>query len=164
MAILVESGRAAVATAIMNQPIHLAWGEGDPSWDVTKPTENTSTTSLVKELGRLKAVDAYSVVPNNNNGSIVVSGGKFDKSPNNAATKYLYLRFQFDFMDAQYASIRELGIYVGTQVSASVANPNAYLPDGAGNYSGGQLLVLEYLDKLVRSSQIRQQFEFVIQF
>ncbi|HGX3708900.1 TPA: hypothetical protein ACNEJR_003661 [Escherichia coli] len=163
MAILVESGRAAVATAIMNQPIHLAWGEGDPSWDVSKPSEATSTTGLLKELGRLKAVDAYCVVPNNTGGgSIVVSGGKFDKSPNNAATKYLYLRFQFDFMDAQFASIRELGVYVGTNVTA--ANKDVYLPNGAGNYSGGELLVLEYLDKLVRSSQIRQQFEFVIQF
>lgn len=163
MAILVESGRAAVATAIMNQPIHLAWGEGDPSWDVTKPTEATSTTGLLKELGRLKAIDAYSVVPNNTGGGqIIVSGGKFDPAPIGVATKYLYLRFQFDFMDAQYASIRELGIFVGTQVTA--ANPDVYLPDGAGNYSGGQLLVLEYLDKLVRSSQIRQQFEFVIQF
>ena len=38
-------------------------------------------------------------------------------------------------------------------------------PNAVAEYSSpGQLLVLEYIDKLTRAETIRQQFEFVIQF
>jgi hypothetical protein len=44
MAILTKSGRAAIAASIKQQPIHLAWGTGDPSWEsdhtVTKTFAN----------------------------------------------------------------------------------------------------------------------------
>lgn len=33
MAILTKSGRAAIAASIKQQPIHLAWGTGDPTWE-----------------------------------------------------------------------------------------------------------------------------------
>nr|DAM52248.1 MAG TPA: baseplate protein [Caudoviricetes sp.] len=33
MAILTDSGRAAVANSIKAQPIHLAWGSGSVDWD-----------------------------------------------------------------------------------------------------------------------------------
>lgn len=44
MAILTKSGRAAIAASIKQQPIHLAWGTGDPTWEnlytVTKSFAN----------------------------------------------------------------------------------------------------------------------------
>lgn len=158
MAILVESGRAAVAAAIKAQPIHLAWGEGEVVWDNAKPAEQTSETTVKNELGR-RIVSYSSFVTPDSAGQVIVSQGRFKEVT--TPTKYLYLRFQYDFPDAQQATIRALGIFVGTQVNAGVSGLD-YMP--IGQYSGGELLVLEYIDKLVRSSSIRQQFEFVIQF
>ncbi|MFP3021947.1 MAG: hypothetical protein ACEY3K_03045, partial [Wolbachia sp.] len=33
MSILTQSGRAAIAASIKEQPIHLAWGSGDANWE-----------------------------------------------------------------------------------------------------------------------------------
>lgn len=39
MAILTKSGRAAIAASIKQQPIHLAWGTGDPTWESAQEVE-----------------------------------------------------------------------------------------------------------------------------
>lgn len=183
MAILVEAGRAAVATAIMNQSIHCAWGAGDPSWDASRPTEPASATGLVKEIGR-RTVTQKSYVVLDPNGSIVVPGNRFEFTT--TPTKFLYLRFAYDFKDAatdpnnpaNNPVIRELGVFINTVPETSQpagqasVNPNfpdylmAAAPPAVQSEftSPGQLLVLEYIDKLTRAETIRQQFEFVIQF
>lgn len=160
MAILTDSGRAAVAAAIKAQAVHLAWGSGSTDWDVTPPTENISTTALLAEVGRRKVTQALFCTPSPT-GEIVVSEGRFTIS--DTPTKYLYLRFAFDFTDAQDAVIRELGIFVGTVVDPVVPAGQDYIVPAEVD-DQGQLLALEYIDKLQRSPQIRQQFEFVVQF
>ncbi|EMD0638872.1 hypothetical protein VPZ60_004288 [Salmonella enterica] len=160
MAILVTSGRAAVAAAIKAQDIHLAWGEGLSSWDAAPPSESAGTEQLEKELGRLICTQSQFCTENKTGGgTIIVANGRFDKSDD--PTNYLYLRFTYDFEDEKFADIRELGIFVGTKANAGV-DDKKYMQ--AGNYTDGQLLVLEYISKLTRSDQVRQQFEFVIQF
>lgn len=160
MAILTDSGRAAVATAIKAQEIHLAWGEGLVDWDVTPPTESTTTSALLMEVGRRKVTQALFCLPSPT-GEIVVSEGRFTVSA--TPTKYLYLRFAFDFEDSPAAVLRELGIFIGTVVDPSVPVGQDYVVPSELN-DPGQLLALEYIDKLQRSPQIRQQFEFVVQF
>lgn len=160
MAILTDSGRAAVANSIKQQPIHLAWGSGSPDWDVTPPTESVGTTALVAEVGRRKVTQSLFCNPDPL-GEIVVSEGRFTVS--NTPTKYLYLRFAFDFLDAPDATIRELAVFIGSAAKSTVPPGQDYLlPEDIEEQ--GQLLVLEYIQKLVRSPQIRQQFEFVVQF
>lgn len=160
MAILTDSGRAAVAQSIKDRPIHLAWGSGSVDWDITQPPESISTSELLAEVGRRKVTQAMFCSPDPL-GEIVVSEGRFTISQ--TPTKYLYLRFAFDFLDAQDATIRELGVFVGTVAkSTTPAGQDYLLPEDIE--SPGQLLVLEYIQKLQRSPQIRQQFEFVIQF
>ncbi|AZU37853.1 hypothetical protein BBB02_05220 [Wolbachia endosymbiont of Bemisia tabaci] len=39
MSILTESGRAAIAASIKEQPIHLAWGSGDANWESSHQVE-----------------------------------------------------------------------------------------------------------------------------
>lgn len=41
MAILTQSGRAAIAASIKQQAIHLAWGTGDPTWESAHEVEKT---------------------------------------------------------------------------------------------------------------------------
>ncbi|EDY2030049.1 hypothetical protein GTB64_004491 [Salmonella enterica] len=143
----------------MNQPIHLAWGSGDVAWDAQRTDPSTGATDLEAEVGRRKVTQTMYCTPKSD-GEIIVSQGRFTASV--APTKYLYLRFAYDFTDGAQATIRELGVFVGSQVSATPASPDYFLP--AEVTSKGQLLVLEHIDKLVRSQNIRQQFEFVIQF
>lgn len=167
MAILVDNGRAAVATAIKNQPIYLAWGNGDPSWDslndTQRPVEPISATDLTKEIGRRLVQSSQYVVRNDTNGKIIVSTGKFDPSPNNTPTRYLYLNFQFDYPDGGTEDIRELGVFVGGKIAPTLSENNGYIHKSEV-LDIGQLLVLEYIDKLHRLSTIKQTFEFVIQF
>lgn len=160
MAILTDSGRAAVATAIKAQALHLAWGNGVVDWDAVPPTESVSTSSLISEVGRRKVTQVMFCVPDTN-GEIIVAEGRFSISQ--APTKYLYMRFAFDFPDGGTNVLRELGVYVGTVAKAQVpANQDYLLPGDV--LDPGQLLSLEYIQKLTRSDQIRQQFEFVLQF
>lgn len=160
MAILTDSGRAAVATAILAQTIHLAWGNGNVSWDATPAPESPTTSVLLAEVGRRKVTQALYCKPDPA-GELVVTEGRFTVS--NTPTKYLYLRFAFDFEDASDQTIRELAIFVGTVAKATVPTNQSYLLP-ADIETPGQMLVLEYIQKLVRSPQVRQQFEFVVQF
>ncbi|WP_264338870.1 hypothetical protein [Wolbachia endosymbiont (group A) of Cheilosia soror] len=41
MSILTQSGRAAIAASIREQPIYLAWGSGDPTWESSYKVEKT---------------------------------------------------------------------------------------------------------------------------
>ncbi|HBR1863909.1 TPA: hypothetical protein L9M48_004888 [Klebsiella pneumoniae] len=160
MALLTDSGRAAVATSIKQNPIHLAWGSGSVDWDASQPPESIGTSTLLAEVGRRKVTQAMFCTPDPL-GEIVVSQGRFSLSTE--ATNYLYLRFAFDFLDAQDATIRELGVFVGTEAKSTTPEGQDYLlPEDIED--PGTMLVLEYVEKLVRSPQIRQQFEFVVQF
>lgn len=160
MALLTDSGRSAVAQAIKQQPIHLAWGTGSVDWDTVTPETPASAQGLLAEIGRRKASQVMFCTPDPL-GEIVVEQGRFTLVTE--PTKYLYLRFAFEFLDAEDATIRELGVFVGTEAKETVPAEQDYLePDDIED--PGTLLVLEYIEKLVRSPQVRQQFEFVVQF
>lgn len=47
MAILTKSGRAAIAASIKQQPIHLAWGTGDPTWESTHTVTKTFASNQI---------------------------------------------------------------------------------------------------------------------
>lgn len=160
MAILTNSGRAAIATAVKDQPIHLAWGSGDPDWDTTPVAESVAATALLAEIGRRKVSQALYCTPDPL-GELVVPDGRFTESL--TPTKYLYLRFTFDFSDAPSSDIRELAIFLGTTTNVGVPPSQEYLLP-ADVDDPGQLLAIRHTTKIPRSSLVRQQFEFVIQF
>lgn len=160
MAILTNSGRAAVAVSIKAQPIHLAWGSGLPDWDTGGESELPSTSDMTAEVGRRRVTQSLFCTPDPA-GEIVVSEGRFTVSTE--PTNYLYLRFAYDFHDAPDATIRELGVFIGTVAKSTTPVGQDYLhPEDIE--APGTLLVYERIQKLVRSPQIRQQFEFVVQF
>jgi len=160
MAILTNSGRAAAAAAIKAQSLYMAWGSGDPAWDVTPVPEPAEATALVNEIGRRRVTQALFCLPDPQ-GELVVPTGRFTQS--DTPTKYLYMRFSFDFTDAPASTIREVAVFSGTTVKVSVpAGQDYVIPSEIEN--PGLMLALEHIDALVRSSSVRQQFEFVIQF
>ncbi|GHM58793.1 MAG: hypothetical protein sL5_09090 [Candidatus Mesenet longicola] len=48
MSILTQSGRAAIALSIKEQPIHLAWGTGDTAWESSHKVDKTFTEGEIK--------------------------------------------------------------------------------------------------------------------
>lgn len=162
MAILTMSGRAAKAMAVKALPIHLAWGTGDPAWDVLPepPPEEVGASSLLNEVGRRKVTQALYCVPSTT-GELIVPNGRFTVS--NTPTRFLYLRFVFDFEDAAGVAIREQAVFLGTQAKATVPAGRQYLqPDDVAD--PGLMFVLERNSVLNRDPEVRQQFGFVIQF
>lgn len=160
MAILTNSGRAAVAMSVKDQPIHMAWGSGNAAWDDDPEAEPVEAAALVNELGRRRATQVLYCTPSPS-GELVVPTGRFTVSL--VPTKYLYMRFAFDFNDAPASTIRELGIFLATVPKSTVPIDQEYLVPSEIEEQG-ILLALERITKIERSASIRQQFEFVIQF
>ncbi|EIW6162705.1 hypothetical protein MF451_003702 [Salmonella enterica subsp. enterica serovar Saintpaul] len=162
MAILVQDGRIAVAHAIQAQDIYLAWGRGQATWDsaTNPPDPQTTIHGLVDEIGRRKANQVQYCERVNSGGSIFVGQNQFNVTT--TETNFLYIRVAFDYPDAAGEPIRELGVFVGA-VLKPTADPTKYLlPTDFSDV--GRLLVAENIQKLQRSADVRQQFEFVIQF
>jgi hypothetical protein len=160
MAVLVNAGRAAIALSVKAQAIHLAWGSGNSSWDTTPQAEDITQTALVAEVGRRTATQLAFCTPDSG-GGIIVPTGSFSIS--STPTNNLYMKFSFDFTDSPSATIRELGVFVGTQTNPSLPSGQQYFqPSDIVN--PGTLLVLENISKLVRSASVRQMFEFVVTF
>lgn len=159
MAILTTSGRAALAAAITAQSLHLAWGAGDPAWDEAPVPEDIGTTALLNELGRRRVTQTLYCLPSAD-GELIVPSGRFTVS--DVPTKYLYMRFRFDYEDAAGASIRELAIFSGTQLVAEVPPGKDYVVP-ADIAEPGFMLAVEHIPKHDRSGSVREQFEFVIQ-
>lgn len=170
MAVLTVSGRTALAYALMQQQVHLAWGSGNAAWDTTFVPESIYQTELVAEVGRRIATSVQYATPDAN-GDIIVP---IFNDPNAidqvrkyvvsaTPTSYLYMRFNFEYTDAPAATIRELAVF-----SACVTNPA--LPSGqkyfepADIVSPGMLVSVQNLrNKLTRSPDSRQSFEFVLE-
>lgn len=67
MAVLTKSGRAALADAIRQQPLHLAWGEGSADWDADHTVERAFGSNDELALDHTKVSD---VVVTTQSGSV----------------------------------------------------------------------------------------------
>lgn len=159
MSIVTRSGRSVIAESIALRSIHVAWGTGDGAW-VTPPAEASTATALQAEIGRRTATQVAYVVEDEA-GDIVLPAGRFSISA--TPTNMLYVTAQFDFNDAYSSVIRELGIFVGTQVQAGLpAGQRYFTPDQIA--SPGKLLHLENVAPIYRSPAIRELIRTVIAF
>lgn len=160
MAILTTSGRTALAASVASQPIHLAWGAGDAAWDTTPVPEPVDATALVSELGRRAAAETKFVTPDAG-GAISVPNGRFSEAGAGVKTNNLYLRFNFEYTDANASTVREVGIFLGTTIKPEVGGGITYF-EASHLLSAGILLGLQRLPKIIRSGSTRQSFEFVL--
>jgi len=144
----------------MTSPIHLAWGFGDPDWDVSPVPESIDDYTLVAEIGRRVTSQVRFCTPDPD-GEIVVPTGRFRESID--PQRHIFLRFNFDFFDAPDATIREVGVFVGTQTQEDLPPGQTYFEPGDIT-DPGILLVIERVPRFDRSASVRQSFEFVITF
>jgi hypothetical protein len=160
MAILTAAGRAAYQAAISQQSIHAAWGTGDVSWGSSPPAESSSATALLNEIGRREALQIAFVEPDPEGSIILPGGAAYELSAE--PTRYLFMDFHFEFGDASASTIREVGVFIGTERSSGVSPSKAYLlPEEIDD--PGQLLIVEHQSpQLVRSAVVRERFRYVI--
>jgi len=161
MAILTQSGRTAIAQSVKNQVIHLAWGQGDVgSVDSEVLPEDPTQTTLINEVGR-RIVDVVLFCVGDVDGELVTPTGRFSASEN--PTNNLFIRTLYDFTDAAEYTIRELGLFVGTQTNPALPSGQKYfLPTDI--VDPGILLLLEHSVPLIRTPATRESFSFVVTF
>jgi hypothetical protein len=159
MAVMVNSGRAAIAAAIANEPIHLAWGTGDAAWDETPAPEPVDATALENEVGRRTASVIGFCTPDEA-GEIVTQDGRFTES--SEPTKYLFFRFSFDFSDGGDVSVRELGVFLDTQTDPGLPPGQMYFTP-AEVIDPGALLLLERISATPQTPNTRTTYETVFQ-
>jgi hypothetical protein len=156
---MTESGRAALALAVKNQTIHLAWGTGDSDWDDGMPAPDTNATALENEIGRVYAYAALFVRPDEEGEIILPDNNRYSISA--TPTRHLYLNFKFGFSDGVGSSIREMGVFIGAAVKSTVPPGTSYLvPDDLE--SPGILFQLEHREALLRKASERVEMQWVI--
>ena len=132
MGLITEVGRAAMAKALKEQTMFLAFGSGSPEWgDGNPPAEDVGATGLLNEIGR-KALNRSFYVTPDENGDIEVPTSLIEDGLGGysvvleryalsaAATRYIYVEFKLDYADALNATIRELGLYTGAALKDAV--------------------------------------------
>ncbi|MGP5360528.1 hypothetical protein ACTXL1_06945 [Psychrobacter celer] len=160
MAILATSGRAAIATAIKNNTLHLAWGTGLPDWDNALPPELRTATQLTTEIGRRVITVAQYCSPSPD-GSIVTLGGRF--KPSTTPTANLHLQAAFDFDDGLGETIRELGVFIGTETKPGLPAGQTYFKP-AHIVNKGTLLTIDHITGIERGVGSRISFDVVVTF
>lgn len=159
MATLTHSGRAALAAALAAQPLHFAWGSGDPAWDTAPEPEPIEATALVNEIGRRRITQVQFVEPDEA-GEIVVPTGRYRVA--SEPTRHLLIRTAFDFGDAPASVIREVAIFAGSVTDPELP-PGQFYFEPAQLVSPGTLVSLERLTpKVERSPATRESFEHVL--
>jgi hypothetical protein len=160
MAILTQSGRAAIARAMKNQIMHVAWGTGDPAWDAEPIPENSLQEALLHEVGR-RVVDEIVFCLPDDQGELEAANGRFTLS--DVPTRNLFIKVRYDFSDASDYTIRELGLFVNGETDGDLPIGQQYfLPHQV--IDPGILLLLEHEPAMIRTPAVRESFSFVITF
>lgn len=155
-----HAGRIATAELIADQPIHFAWGAGDPAWDVNPQPEPVDAPGLVAEIGRRTATQVGFAVPDDA-GSIETPNGNFSPSP--VPTRWLHVRCTFAFDDAPAAHIREIAVFIGTKTDPGLPSGQRYFtPDQLTN--PGHCYLLDRSQNFGRSGTVRAGFEYILPF
>lgn len=159
MAILTNSGRSELVRALHEQPIFMAWGRGDGEWE-TAPSESMDSTGLQDAIGFRKATQVSYCKPDVD-GPIEVTSGTF--SLTEEKTRHLYLQFRYDYEDAIGETIREIAVFLNTQIKSGLPEGKKYFEMDEVT-ANGQLLLLENYRPLQRDTGVRESFDFVVTF
>lgn len=125
-----------------------------------RASEETGAQALMAEIGRRLVEERHFVEPDPE-GEIVVPTGRFRLAA--GPSNHLFLRARFDFEDAAGTTVREQGLFVGTQTDPALPiGQKFFIP--AQITDPGILLVLQHSTPIVRHASTRETFEFVITF
>lgn len=161
MATLQDRGRIALARALIALPIYLAWGRGSPAWDTAMEPEPTNAAGLADEIGRRLLTSWQYVQPAAAGAVLLPDGSRYSASA--TPTKWLHLRWTFDYADAAGQVVRELGIFLGGSLAPGLpAGQRYFTPAQVSDV--GDLYALERFERWTRSSSTINAQEMVLPF
>lgn len=163
LSVFVAGSRVVVARYFMQAPLFIAVGSGDPEWDsLPTPTpeeelpllEALSQESTLTNCIGVTRVRARSYMKADPNGDIVLSDGSV-WSVSVTETNTIRLEASLDIGDATGDSVREAGVYLGTQISETVPPGQMFIPLTEVT-SLGTLIQLHRFPPIVRDGTISQ--------
>lgn len=154
MGIFPYSSGVAIAQALKQAGIMLAWGDGG-----TDPID-PDATGLQNEIGRRRALSVDFVVADPA-GQINVAGyGRFSVSPE--PTNKIVVTTKFDYEDALGETVNELGLFVGTVVDPALPLGQMYFkPDQIAD--PGTLLLIDHITPFDRTPGVRELIRILVQ-
>ncbi|MEL4069596.1 hypothetical protein WKW50_05550 [Ochrobactrum sp. GPK 3] len=169
MAAFTQIGRIVLAEALLGMDMFLAVGIGDLAWDNEAPPSTpeeqairdamlSGLTGLTDMVGLTRVRDKFFVKPDQN-GTIPMSDGAV-YAQSTEPTSMVYARFQLDLADAN-VTLRESGIFVGSQIAESVPAGQMYIPL-ADVVSVGRIIQADRYPAIVRDGSLSQTFSTVL--
>lgn len=162
--VFVAPSRVFLAHLLMDQPLTFAIGTGTPEWDgLQQPATDDDLAKLLSEMSQQTAlkhcigftrVRSKSFVVPDENGAIVMSDGSKWKKTHDPANALL-VEGQLDLADATGVTLRESGIYAGTEFKTSVPPGQMYIPL-ADVTKLGTLVELTRFPAIVRDGSLAQ--------
>ncbi|MBQ7544935.1 MAG: hypothetical protein IJT02_08330 [Synergistaceae bacterium] len=143
MAVLTYLARTAWAKYLLSRPLFLAIGNGEASWDTTPKEVDYEATALTHEIGRKKITRSY-FVNEDDDGEIDMPGGRrysYSETP----TRHIYLSCMFNYGEGVAEPIREVGVFIDTQVKSGLPATQSYFVPGEIQ-TPGTLILLEHLE------------------
>lgn len=171
IATVTHSGRAALIAALIRQPLHLAWGTGDPAWE-DEGAELPSlvySTALVNEIGRRVPSLVGFALPDEEGDIIVAKGLRPDGTVEKARykrseepTPYLYVQVLYDFEEASQSVIREIALFMDTVTNPDLPPGKRYFLPGDIADPGTVVAAQIFKPGFTRSPSIQQGINFVM--
>ena len=173
LATLTHSGRAAIALALSKRPLHLAWGSGTPAWDEPDATLPglVDATALVHELGRRTPNRIGFVMPDEAGDIIIpiaagaegaVQEARYRLVTDGNPTPFLYVQTHYNYADASNSVIREMGLFMDSELVAGLPEGQRYFTPAEVAKPGLLLAVQIIVPRINRSPSVRQTVEFVL--
>ena len=161
MATLTDSGRAALASSLLDEDLFVGLGAGLEIWDnpETFEAETRAVSDITNALCFIKINDKQ-FVKESETGSIILPQGRFEIS--HSPTPNLYLKAALNFTEMPTATIREVAVFKDTELAESVL-PGQTFYTTADVTNNGQLIFIDrQTTPINRSAGRRETFEFVI--
>ena len=156
---------------LYDQPLTIAVGSGDPAWDNLAPpvtpddvakllSEMSQQTELTDPVGFTRIRNKTFVVPDANGDIIMSDGTKWSKSsdPSNA----FLVEGLLDLTDATGVTLRENGVYAGTEFDGTVLPGQMYIPL-ANVTKLGTLVELTRFPAIVRDGSLSQTLQELLE-
>jgi hypothetical protein len=159
MAVFTVGGRTVTGKLFYQEAFFLAVGVGSPTWDTTLEAPSPALADLVDPVGVTRCREIAYVIPSETGDIVTSDGAKFERSEN--PSRYVYMEFKLDLHDAEPNTLRESGIYHGTEIEEGIPAGQFWIPE-ADVIEYGTLIYADRFNSIVRDGTIEQSFSCVL--
>ena len=158
-AVFTVGGHVVVASLLKEQSFFLAVGRGSEDWDSVMVPPSPADTDLVDKVGVTRLRQIEFATPDDAGEISMLDGSKFAISAE--PTRYLYLTFKLDLADASPNTLRECGVYAGTELAEGIPSGQFYIP-AEDVVSYGVPINIDRFNSIVRDGASEQAFSSIL--